>query len=288
MRNHVLPYFSALPLGSVTPTDVQGFVAHLEGKGLAPSTVRQCWLLAQGVFSSAVDSDLIPKTPCRGINLPRPRHNEVRALTPEQVAIVADAIAARHRALVLTAANTGMRFGELAGLRVRRLDLLKRTVTVVEQLTEVRGGVEYSEPKHGSRRTVTLPRFLCDELAFHLTTYPSVGGNVFTMPEGGPLRRSNFRRRVWLPTVNATGLEDFTFHSLRHAHAAALIALGEHPKVISSRLGHSSISVTMDTYGHLFDGLDARAADRLDEAHTRSSAPISRPSASSEVAQLFS
>ena len=209
-------------------------------------------------------------------------------MAPEQVTVIANAISARHRVLILTAANTGLRFGELAGLRIKRLDLLKRTVTVTEQLTEVRGRAEYSEPKHGSRRTLTLPRFLCDELALHLASYPPVEGHVFTMSEGGPLRYSNFRRRVWLPAVEATGFTDFTFHSLRHSHAAVLIALGEHPKVISSRLGHSSISVTMDTYGHLFDGLDARAADRLDEAYSRPSAPISRPSSSSEVAQLFS
>lgn len=83
--------------------------------------------------------------------------------------------------------------------------------------------------------------------------------------QGGPLRRSNFRRRVWLPAVAASVGEPCRFHDLRHSNAAILIAQGSHPKVIQERLGHSRIGVTLDTYGHLFEGLDEAAADTLDE-----------------------
>jgi integrase len=80
---------------------------------------------------------------------------------------------------------------------------------------------------------------------------------------GGPVRRSNFRRRVWLPAVQASVGEPMRFHDLRYTHVAMLIAQGEHPKTIQARLGHRSISTTLDTYGHLFEGLDEAAADRL-------------------------
>ena len=115
-----------------------------------------------------------------------------------------------------------------------------------------------------ARRTVTLPASLCDELARHLNHYPT-DDLIFTASEGGPIRWSNFRRRTWKPATEAVGLDGLRFHDLRHSHAALLIAAGEHPKVIQGRLGHASIRTTLDVYGHLFEGLDEAAAERLDE-----------------------
>lgn len=100
------------------------------------------------------------------------------------------------------------------------------------------------------------------------------------------MRRTNFRRRVWLPAVRSSVGEPFRFHDLRHTHAAMLIAQGEHPKVIQLRLGHSSIQVTLDTYGHLFEGLNEAAADRLDAALLRTPADFSRTPAVSNVREL--
>ncbi len=270
MRNHVLPHFGRRQLGSVTPTDVQAFVAHLEHKGLAPSTIRQAYLLVAGLFSSA-DSDLIARSPCRGIKLPPKTRSEMRFLTGDEVLEVADAIAEPYRALVLTAAYTGCRLRELAGMRVNRLDLLRRTLTIAEALSDVQGQVRLSPPKTAAaRRQVALPRFLADELATHLGRWPAAAdGYVFTAPQAGPLRRTNFRRRDWLPAVRASVGEPLRLHDLRHTHAAMLIAQGEHPKVIQLRFGHSSIQVTLDRYGHLFEGLDEATADRLDAAFPR-------------------
>lgn len=268
LRNHVLPYFGDRRLGSVTPTDVQGFVAHLEEKGLAPSTVRQCYLLVAGLFSSALDSDIIVRSPCRGIHLPSDSKREMRFLTADEVSNLATVIDERYRALALTAAYTGCRFGELAGLKTQRLDLLRRSLTVAVSLSEVRGQVKLAPPKTAAaRRQLALPKFLTEELNHHLATCPpSAEGFVFTAPEGGPLLRRNFRRREWLPAVRRSVGEPMRFHDLRHTHAAMLIAQGEHPKVIQNRLGHSSIKVTLDTYGHLFEGLDEAAAERLNDA----------------------
>ncbi len=173
----------------------------------------------------------------------------MRFLTAGEVLEVADVIAEPYRALVLTAAYAGCRFRELAGLRVHRLDLLRRTLTVAEALSDVRGQVRLSPPKTAAaRRQVALPKFLTDELEGHLVRWPPASeGFVFTAPEGGPLRRTNVRRREWLPAVRASVGEPLRFHDLRHTHAALLIAQGEHPKVIQLRLGHSSIQVTLDT-----------------------------------------
>lgn len=84
---------------------------------------------------------------------------------------------------------------------------------------------------------------------------------------GGPIRRSDFRRRIWLPAVETSVGQPCTFHDLRHSHTALLIAQGEHPKVIQERLGTASIGTTLDTYGHLFEDLDEAATDRLESTY---------------------
>jgi integrase len=149
--------------------------------------------------------------------------------------------------------------------------MLGRTATIAETCSEVRGRVVFGEPKtSASRRTITLPRFLVESLAAHLATQANAQSDlVFRAPEGGPLHRTTFRERFWLPAVRASVGGPCRFHDLRHTHVALLIAQGEHPKVIQQRLGHASIRTTLDTYGHLFEGLDEAAADRLDAAfHT--------------------
>lgn len=220
------------------------------------------------VSSPQLDSDIIVRSPCRKINLPEHSKTEMRFLTAEEVSDLASVIDEQYRALVMTAAYAGCRFGELAGLKTHRLDLLRRTLTVTESLSEVRGQVRLAPPKTAAaRRQLALPKFLTEELNHHLAIWPPTAeGFVFSSPQGGPLLRRNFRRRTWLPAVRASVDEPMRFHDLRHTHAAMLIAQGEHPKVIQNRLGHSSIKVTLDTYGHLFDGLDEAAAERLDAA----------------------
>ncbi len=283
LENHVGPWFRDWPLGRVTPTDMQAFVVDLEAKGLSASTVRQCYLIAKGVFDTAVDAGMIVRTPARSVTLPRLPDQEMRFLTREEVGAVASA-AGEYQALVLAAAYTGARFGELAALRIDRLDLLRRHLTVAFTLSDVRGQWSLKAPKtSASRRQIALPRFLCDALSQHLASIPIDGdGFVFQAPRGGPLRRSNFRRRVWLPAVRQSVGQPMRFHDLRHSHVAMLIAQGEHPKTIQARLGHASIATTLDTYGHLFEGLDEAAADRLDAA----TAPSARPQASGTVIQF--
>ena len=150
---------------------------------------------------------------------------------------------------------------------MNRLDMLRRQLRVVDNLTEVSGQIRLGPPKSkASRRTVTMPAFLVEELAQHLAQYRDPDGWVFSAPQGGLVRRTNFRRRFWLPAVRTWVGEPMRFHDLRHSHAALLIAEGVHPKVLQDRLGHASITTTLDTYGHLVSGLDEAAADALDAA----------------------
>lgn len=275
IRNHVIPELGDLPIGQLQPVHISQWVAALADKGLAPATTRKAYQLLAAALASAVDNGLIPISPCRKVKLPALVTPEMRTLAPDEIDNLADAIDDQYRAMVLAAAYTGLRFGELCALRTDRLDFLRKTVRVEESLSEVKGEFVFKAPKSGaSRRTVSAPGFLVEGIAQHLATYPDGSGLVFTAQMGGPIRRTNFRRRIWKPAVKASVGEPCTFQDLRHSHAAILIAQGEHPKVIQERLGHASIKTTLDTYGHLFDGLDEAAADRMDSAwRARTQAP---------------
>jgi integrase len=266
IRNHVIPTFGSVAIGQIQPVHVARWVADLDANGLAPATTRKAYQLLSSALSDAVDNGLIPMSPCRNVKLPKITTSVMRVLEPTETKALAGVIDERYRAMALAAAYTGLRFGELAALRTDRFDALRRTVRVEESLAEVRGQFLIKPPKSdASRRTVSVPAFVVDELAKHLAVHADGSGLLFSAPGGGPIRRTNFRRRIWLPAVRASVGEPCTFHDLRHTHAALLIALGEHPKVIQERLGHASIKTTLDTYGHLFEGLDEAAADRLDK-----------------------
>ena len=190
---------------------------------------------------------------------------EMRFLTPAEVATLADVIDARYRVLVLVGAYGGLRIGELAGLRRSRVDLLRGIVQVAEIVVEVQGVLHIGPPKtRASRRTVGLPRFVVEELAAHLAGRGDPGAFVFTAPQGGPLRVTAFRARMWRPATRAAGLDGLRIHDLRHTAVALWIAAGANPKEVAARAGHSSVSFTLDRYGHLYPEADAALRDRLD------------------------
>jgi|GEM_PF-189394 len=265
IRNHVIPALGTAPIGHLRPMHVAQWVAALDAQGLAPATARKAYQLLAASLSAAIDNGVIAITPCRKVKLPKLVQPDMRILESDEIGELAAAIDPRYQAMVLTAAYTGLRFGELAALRIERFDALRRSIRVVESLSEVRGSFHFKPPKSDAgRRMVSVPAFLVEVLAEHLARHADGSGLMFTAPTGGPIRRTNFRRRAWQPAVQNSVGHPCTFHDLRHTHAALLIAQGEHPKVIQARLGHASIKTTLDTYGHLMDGLDEAAADRLD------------------------
>jgi integrase len=216
------------------------------------------------------------------VPLPKVEREEMRFLTPAEVAALADAIAPRYRALVLVGAYGGLRIGELAGLRRSRVDLLRGTVQVAEIVVEVRGILHVGPPKtRASRRTVGLPRFVVEELAAHLGRPSGLEALVFTAPQGGPLRLPAFRARAWRPATRAAGLDGLRIHDLRHAAVALWIAAGANPKEVSARAGHSSVSFTLDRYGHLYPEADTALRDRLDALYGSA-----RPAPASSVVRL--
>lgn len=271
MRSRILPEFADYALGSITPLHVQGWVNELTAEGLSASTVHGCYRLLSRVMRAAERTEMIAASPCRDITLPRSETSEMLFLDAESLGRLARE-AAPYSLLVYSAGYLGLRWGELAGLRRARVDLVGNNVEVVDILTEVRGHLQIGPPKtKAARRRVSVPDFLADMFKQHLKTRPRDPGTlVFVGRDGEPLRRTNFRRRYWQPAVQRAGLpHTLRFHDLRHTCASLLIAQGAHPKEIQARLGHSSITTTLDRYGHLFPSLDERLRLGLEETFRR-------------------
>lgn len=272
-RSLVLPTFGPMSLGSIQPLQIQRWVADLAENGYASATVRKAYQLLCRTFDAAAQSGLVPRTPCRGVQLPSNDRAEMRFLSPTEIDQLSEAIHRRFRALVLTGAYTGARFGELAALRIDDFDSSHQQIQIARTLTEVNGHLYFGEPKtRAARRKLTLPSWLGDVVTDHVGRWPP-GDNrlIFAAPGGGALRRS-FRRRYWTPAVRDSVGQPMRFHDLRHSHVALLIEQGTHPSFIASRLGHTSVKTVLDVYGHLYEGLDREAATALQAPWVGSSA----------------
>ena len=208
-------------------------------------------------------------------------------LTPEQVATLAATINQRFSTLVYAAAYTGMRAGELAALRVPSLNLLAGTVSVTESMMEVGGQLIAGPDQDRSAPDPHPPPLPGRDAREHLGRHPSLDGYVFTMAEGGPVRQRNFYRRHFKPAVLDAGLpEGLHFHSLRHTCAAFLIADGRHMEEVKDHLGHSSIRVTSDRYGHLFPKARQAVAESLDETFRRAAGSKAVPARRGSLSRI--
>ena len=268
LTNHVIPAFTRSPIGRITPLDVQGWINGLVEQRLAPKTVKHCYRVFAGIMASAVEARLIVESPCHAIALPRIPRTEQRFLAADEVERLAASVGPMHAPLVYSAVYLGCRWGELVGLKREHLDLLRRKAHIVGTLEEVGGKVRWvPETKtNSSRRSLSIPPFLCDLLARHLRDAPETEF-VFSTATGAPLRRSSFREAIWLPAVSRAGLGPLRFHDLRHTFAALLIANGAHSKEVQVRLGHSSITTTMNVYGHLLPSLDEQLTSGLERTY---------------------
>lgn len=300
LDTHLLPEFGGRKVSAISTELVERYVNRLSKDGYAPGTVRGVYAVLRNALNTAVRLRMVAVNPCLGVKLPRSSREEMLFLSWEEVQAVAEKITPHYRLLIYTAAYTGLRSGELRGLRRKNVDLLHGRLHVVEALKEVERtslpederGLIFGPTKNRENRVVTLPRFLKAMLTDHLASV-SPGGNgpddlVFTTVNGAPMRQSLFYRRHFKVAVRgrpetktrpavegalAAEKHGLRFHDLRHTCASLLIASGAHPKAICDRLGHSSITITMDRYGHLLPSVDAALADALDAGHADAAAP---------------
>ena len=175
----------------------------------------------------------------------------------------------QHQPIVWLGATLGLRWSEIVGLRVGRLDLLHKSLTVAEAITRAeKGRLVSGEPKsRAGKRTLPLPEALKEILAAHLArrvlTAIDADALVFADSEGGPLSYSNWRRRVWLPACRAADCEGAGFHDLRRATGTGLVADGVDVKTAQKILGHADVRMTLELYAQGEDAADRMAAEKL-------------------------
>jgi len=266
----LLPTFASLELGRITPSVVRTWHGDLlTGERCGPSLVPKAYRLLHTILGTAVADELIVRNPCTVKGASVERSAERVPATVEQVYAVAGRVPARHRALVLMAALSGLREGELFALTRERLDALHRTVTVVEQQVEPDRGPRYIGPPKtdAGRRTVSLPDVLVPEMEAHLARWVAPGKDalVFTAPLGGPLNRHNFLR-MWRKVRGPAGLpEGFTFHDLRHTANLLAASTGASTAELMARMGHASPRAAL-RYQHATRERDEAIADAMSAA----------------------
>ncbi len=271
-RLYVLPTLGRVKLAQLQPGDVQRLYGALLARGLAPKTVRNVHAALRRALQQAVDWNLVPRNVATLVQPPRLSRKEVVVLDADQVRILLAVLGDdRWRGLLTVALATGMRQGELLGLKWADVDLTRHTLRVQRQL--LRDGT-LNEPKTAKgRRTIDLPQSCVAVLREHKRTQaeerliagPEWSHNdlVFCTYQGRPLNHRNVVRAFKAILVRA-GLPDISFHALRHTAATLLLVQGTHPKVVQERLGHSTIAMTLDIYSHLIPSMGRAAADQLD------------------------
>lgn len=287
-RLHIDPVLGSRPVASVRSTHVQAWVKHLE---LSPATVKLMYAVLSGMFAAAVRDRVIAVSPCTGITLPELPHAEHVILTPEQVHGLASALPARYRAAVYLGAGCGLRQGEVFGLELEHVDFMRREVHVVQQLVGHGGRKPFLGPlkTRTSRRVVELPQVTAEQLALHMQKHPLKPVDIeddtdpkltgarpanllFTNTANRPIYRASWSH-AWAPAARSLGLPPKTgFHSLRHYFATLLIFNGANVKTVQMALGHSSPTITLNTYVGLWP-------DQLDRTRTLVDAALGAPPA---------
>lgn len=268
---HVRPQWESTRLDEITHRDLQRWILDDVDPKLAPSTRKHIAGVMSRILASAVKSGYIQSNPATGLVLPSIQREEMRFLDPNEIDRLAATIDARFAALVYLGAYGGLRIGELLGLRADHIDPARGRVDVADCITDNAGRATVGPPKtRAGRRTVALPRSVVRiALAHSESSCGARRGRAWLFPAstGGPMLPTNFRRNIWRPAVARAGMTGLRVHDLRHTAVALWIAAGASPKEVASRAGHTSVSFSLDRYGHLFPAQEDRLVSRLERIY---------------------
>jgi integrase len=267
--SHVEARWAHVAVADVQTSAVRSWVQDMVIGGAGPATVENALSVLRQVLALAVEDRRLSRNPCAEVKAPRRQHRQRGYLSHEQVELLACEISP-YDSVVRFLAYTGLRWGEMAALRVDSFEMLRRRVNVRDAVAEVKGRIVWSTPKSHERRSVPFPQFLSEELAA-LMVGKSREDLVFTAPDGGVLRVSTFRPRTFAPAVRrlvatVPGFPKVTPHDLRHTAASLAISGGANPKAVQTMLGHQSAVLTMDTYADLFPDDLELVSTALDKA----------------------
>lgn len=275
VRVHITPELGRIQVSKLAPADVQGMINRKLAGGLSPRSVQYLHAILRRALRQAVRWGLVTRNVATLVDPPRVRRPEVRPLSPAQARELLEAARGdRLEGMITVAIALGLRQGEILGLRWADVDLDAGTLTVRNALQRRGPGWKLVEPKtERSRRTIVMPEVVAAALRGHRTRQLEQRlwagsrwqehGFVFTSTIGTPLASRGVTQH-FQALLEGAGLPRQRFHDLRHACATLLLAQGVHPRVVMETLGHSQISMTLDTYSHVIPALQRDAADRMD------------------------
>lgn len=279
IRRNVKPLIGSVPLGKVRPAHVQAVIDAMIKKGLAARTTVQCYRALHQAFKQARRWQLVPTNPAEAVSPPRASRPTIQIPGSQDLrSLISAAKGTREETAIILLVATGLRRGELLGLRWPDINLPQARININHALQRSQRGRELIlvEPKTDrARRTVGLPTFAVEALRRHRKEQGErrllVGeawhdhGFVIERGDGTPIDPDTFShtfRRI----AKMAGLEGVRLHDVRHGYATALLAAGVHPKIASEALGHSSVAFTLDTYSHVVPSMQQAAADAIGQA----------------------
>lgn len=248
VKKHIMPRWGKVSVGKITADAIQKWASGID---LAPGSVRKIVGVLTSILDRAVLTKHLAVNPAVGVVRPKQRLKRRRYLDAIEVERLAEA-AGRYRDVILVLAYTGIRWGEMAALRVSSVDRVRRRLMIEASVTEVNGIMEWTEPKDHQRRSVPYPAFLDEEIrARTIGKLPE--DLLFTAPMGGVLRYGNARRNWFDPAAKQAGLGTVTPHELRHTASSLAVKAGASVLALQRMLGHDKPSTTLDVYADLFD-----------------------------------
>ncbi|MBP0452069.1 site-specific integrase [Kitasatospora sp. RG8] len=272
LRLHIQPTFGARLVSDITPPRVRTWRTRLLEVGVGEPTVVKAYQLLRSIMTTAVDDGMVKRNPCRIKGADTYDVPERPVLSVPEVYAVAAAIQPQWRALVLLTAFTTLRFGELAALRRRDVDLAARVLWVRRNQAELNSGrlITKAPKSRAGFRPVAFPAMVVPELERHLELHAADGpdGGFFVGPRGGRLRRSNFRDDWTAAKAKAGVSADAHFHDLRHTGNTLASQNGASTRELMTRMGHSTTRAAL-IYQHMTSDRDRAIADRMGEAVRR-------------------
>jgi integrase len=305
IRLHIRPALGSVPLARLTREQIKQFIAGRVAAGLGPDRVRLALAVLSGCLNAAADAGLISSNPAfrlaRYAKNPNAPIRAVEIFTPAELEQLLETAKAQRPAwypLLLTLARTGLRIGEALTLQIGDVDLTRRELWIRRSWGSTSPAFadrRIGTPKSGRLRRVDLSRQLCDVLRTLLSVREAEGilaGRpveptdwLFPGQGGTPLTRNQFQPQ-WRRLLRLAGVRRRKSHTLRHTFASQLIQNGESLAYVRDQLGHHSIKLTVDTYGHLIPGANKAAVDRLDGATIRNPAATETPEPMAEMSNL--
>jgi len=282
IRNHLVPRLGVIPIQKLIPQHLQDYYAwalregKLDGTGLSARTVRYHHSIVNRALKQAVKTGYLDRNVAEAVDPPRDRRKVMATMAREDVPRFLKVTRDNFYYVVFyTALFTGMRLGELCALRWCDTDLKMGHISVVQSLYKRTGVIHIDEPKsRSSRRRIALSKSLVAVLNQHRLNQEAQGillgrslkdtDFVFNYPGNKPLDPSTVNH-AFAKALKEAGIPHIRFHDLRHTHATFLLIAGVNPKVVSERLGHSSVAFTMDVYSHVVPGLQETAAESFDQ-----------------------